>query len=150
MIKMFMLAFCFLFFPPMLPPIFYVLFNSPKPELWMLPLDVKYVRYSFEIYVTLELQLFFSVFRVILNDKTPIGFFINLLPQALTACNCWLNWILFLSFFISLLTFVEACVADFEASIDEICNQYDDLGRTKMKTDLFLNQTIELHAELTK
>lgn len=93
---------------------------------------------------------FFFCFRVILDDKTPIGFFINLLPQALTACNCWLNWILFLSFFISLLTYVEACVADFEASINKICNQYDDLGRAKMNTDFFLNQTIELHAELTK
>lgn len=64
--------------------------------------------------------------------------------------NTWLNWILFLSFFISLLTYIEACVADFEASIADICDQYDDLGKTKVNTDLQLNQTIELHAEITK
>lgn len=87
---------------------------------------------------------------MMLNEKTAIGFYINLLPQALTGCNCWLNWILFLSFFISTLTYIEACVADFEANIGDICNQYDDLGRTKINTDLCVNQTIELHAEIIK
>lgn len=85
-----------------------------------------------------------------LNEKTPIGFYINLLPQALTGCNTWLNWILFLSFFISTLTYIEGCVADFEANIGDICNQYDDLGRTRVNTDLRVNQTIELHAKIIK
>ena len=41
MIKMFVLAFCFLFIPPMLLPISYGIFHVPKPELWILPLDIK-------------------------------------------------------------------------------------------------------------
>lgn len=84
------------------------------------------------------------------DAKTYFGFYINLLPQALTGVNTWMNWILFLSFFMSILLYVEASLADFEANFSEICNQDDKSGDSFHKTDVLLNRTIDLHSELTK
>lgn len=84
------------------------------------------------------------------DAKTYFGFYVNLLPQALTGVNTWINWILFLSFFISILLYVEASLADFEANFSEICNQDYESGDSFHKTEVLLNQTIDLHAELTK
>lgn len=88
---------------------------------------------------------------MIFDAKTYFGFYINLLPQALTGVNTWMNWILFLSFFISILTYIEACLNDIETNIIAICkeNNNDDVIQYQ-NSDLILNQTIELHAELTK
>lgn len=88
------------------------------------------------------------IFRVILNAKTSFGFYINLLPQALTGCNTWVTWILFLSFFIGLLTYVAAFVNDFELNITNICD-YSNGDNINQKHKV-LTETIQLHSELTE
>lgn len=77
----------------------------------------------------------------------------NLLPQALTGCNVWLTWILFLSLFIGILGYVEAFTADFGANIEQICNFYNgphDPKVVNMKSHEVLTKIINLHAEVTR
>lgn len=92
-------------------------------------------------------------FRVVFNPKTDFGFLINILPQALTGCNVWVSWSLFLSFFIGLCSYVAACVADFETNFKEIIQhrevESEDQDRNRV-TNALLNELIELHAEVTE
>lgn len=105
---------------------------------------------------------FFDDFRILFDEKTIVGYYINLLPQALTGCNTWISWCLFLSFFIGLCSYVEACVADFQAHIHEICSAHkveedgsdeenSSVGESVARRNgTILNETVELHIELTK
>lgn len=99
---------------------------------------------------------------MLFDPKTNFGFYFNLLPQALTGCNTWISWCLFLSFFIGLCLYVEACLGDFHAHINEICSPYQDecdengekdvqMDETAFrKNETILNETIEMHVELTR
>lgn len=99
---------------------------------------------------------------MLFDPKTNFGFYLNLLPQALTGCNTWISWCLFLSFLIGLCLYVEACLADFHAHINEICRSYQDeydendendagFNETLVrKNETIFNETIKLHIELTR
>lgn len=41
MLKLFIIAETFLFVPPLLIPLIYIIFNTPSPDVWVLPLDIK-------------------------------------------------------------------------------------------------------------
>lgn len=93
--------------------------------------------------------------RIILNTKTDSGFLINILPQALTGCNVWVSWSLFLAFFIGLCSYIKAFVDDFKINIDEIFQKIDDKSDLTEEnhhrmTNMLLNESIELHAEVTE
>lgn len=90
--------------------------------------------------------------RVIFDAKTDFGFLINILPQALTGCNVWVSWSLFLSFFIGLCSYGEAGVADFKANVNEFFqqNQMEQNMEEADRNRTLLNESIELHAEITE
>lgn len=87
--------------------------------------------------------------RLMLDEKSYFGYYLNLIPQGLTGVNTWVTWTLFLSFFIGVCNYVEACLADFEANITVI-GRLHSKGVIDRKTRQLLNDTLDLHAELTK